>query len=150
LSDRYPAGVLSTAGLSIMALGLALYATLPAHPGWIEIVLHGTICGIGFGFFQAPNNRELIGSAPRDKTGSAAGILASVRLTGQTVGAALVAIVFGTVGAVVAGGSEHLETVVRLATPTALWIACGCAALGTLASGLRLLAARRPSAAKAV
>ena len=25
------------------------------------------ICGIGFGFFQAPNNRELVGSAPREK-----------------------------------------------------------------------------------
>jgi len=149
LSDRYPAGILSTAGLSVMAIGLALYAELPAHPRVIEIVLHGMICGIGFGFFQAPNNRELIGSAPRSKTGSAAGVLAAVRLTGQTVGAALVAIVFGTLGAGVAAGAEHLETVVRAATPLALWIACGCAVLGTVFSGLRLLGARSSAAAGA-
>jgi DHA2 family multidrug resistance protein-like MFS transporter len=149
LSDRYSAGVLSTIGLSIMAVGLALYATLPTHPSTFEIVLHGAICGLGFGFFQAPNNRELIGSAPRNKTGSAAGVLASVRLTGQTVGAALVAIVFGTIGAAVSAGSEHVETVVRNATPIALWIACGCAAVAIVASGLRLLAARRSIAAGA-
>jgi DHA2 family multidrug resistance protein-like MFS transporter len=150
LSDRYPAGVLSTAGLSVMAIGLGLYAALPPHPSTIEIVVHGTVCGIGFGFFQAPNNRELIGSAPRSKTGSAAGVLAAVRLSGQTVGAALVAIVFGTLGAAVAAGTEHVETVVRVATPIALWLACGCAVLGTLFSGLRLLAARRSAAARAL
>ena len=60
-----------------------------------------------------------------------------------------IAIVFGTVGASVAAGSEHIEAVVRLATPIALWIACGCAALGTFVSGLRLLAIRRTSTAEA-
>jgi DHA2 family multidrug resistance protein-like MFS transporter len=142
LSDRYPAGILSTAGLGVMAIGLALYASLGAHPSSVEIVLHGIVCGIGFGFFQAPNNRELIGSAPRSKTGSAAGVLAAVRLTGQTLGAALVAIVFGTIGAAVALGGEHVEHVVRVATPITLWIACGCAAVGTLVSGMRLFARR--------
>lgn len=106
LSDRYPAGILATIGLTIMAAGLALYAALPQQPTVAEIVLRSLICGIGFGFFQAPNNRELIGSAPRHKTGSAAGVLASMRLTGQTTGAALVAIVFGTVGAAVAVGGR--------------------------------------------
>ncbi len=149
LSDRHSAGILSTVGLAVMALGLALYATLPAHPQAIEIVLHGMICGIGFGFFQAPNNRELVGSAPRGKVGSAAGVLAAVRLTGQTVGAALVAIMFGTLGAAVAAGAEHMETVVRSATPIALWLAAGCATLAMLASGLRLLTARRSAAAGA-
>jgi DHA2 family multidrug resistance protein-like MFS transporter len=150
LSDRYRAGILSTIGLGVMAVGLALYAALPLHPSWFEIVLHGLVCGVGFGFFQAPNNRELIGSAPRSKTGSAAGVLASMRLTGQTTGAALVAIVFGTLGTAVAGGSEHTENVVRAATPVALWIACGCAALGAVVSGMRLLAAPRAASPEVV
>jgi DHA2 family multidrug resistance protein-like MFS transporter len=148
LSDRFPAGILSTIGLSVMMIGLGLFAAFAAHPSAVEIVAFGVICGAGFGFFQAPNNRELIGSAPRSKIGSAAGVLASVRLTGQTVGAALVAIVFGTTGAAIAAGAEHLEIVVRSATPITLWIACGCAALGTVASGLRLVAARRQTAAE--
>jgi DHA2 family multidrug resistance protein-like MFS transporter len=138
LSDRYPAGVLATIGLTVFAIGNALYAMLPAHPSTLEIVFHGAICGIGFGFFQSPNNRELIGSAPRAKSSSAGGILAVSRVTGQTVGAALVAIVFGAIAATFAGSSEPIADIVRIATPTALWIACGCATFGAIASALRL------------
>lgn len=149
LSDRYPAAILSTIGLCVMATGLALYAALPAQPGAFAIVVHGAICGIGFGFFQSPNNRELIGSAPRAKMGSASGVLASVRLTGQTLGAALVAIVFGTLGTALAGAGAASENIVRIATPVTLWLACGCATLATLASGLRLVTARRTPTAEA-
>jgi DHA2 family multidrug resistance protein-like MFS transporter len=137
LSDRYPAGILSTIGLSIFSLGLGLYAAMPAHPSAVAIIVHGAICGIGFGFFQSPNNRSLIGSAPRAKSGSASGVLATVRLTGQTIGAAIVGIVFGTLGAHAAHGST-LELTVRTATPIGLWIACGSAATGAILSGLRL------------
>jgi DHA2 family multidrug resistance protein-like MFS transporter len=149
LSDRYPAAILSTTGLAVMALGLGLYATLHGHPALSEIVLHGAICGAGFGFFQSPNNRELVGSAPRNKIGSASGVLAAVRLTGQTLGAALVAIVFGTLGLAGSGGHAQTDTVVRVATPVALWLACGCAALAMLVSALRLRSARRSSTAEA-
>ncbi len=137
LSDRYPAGILSTIGLSILALGLGLYAAMPAHPSALAIVVHGAICGIGFGFFQSPNNRSLIGSAPRAKSGSASGILATVRLTGQTLGVATVGIIFATLGAAASHGPA-LESAVRTATPIALWIACGAAATGAIISGLRL------------
>jgi DHA2 family multidrug resistance protein-like MFS transporter len=54
------------------------------------------LCGLGFGFFQAPNNRTLISSAPRARTGAAGGMLATARLLGQTLGAAGVAILFRT------------------------------------------------------
>lgn len=143
LSDRYSAGVLSTIGLAIMASGLALYASQAAHPSTIEIVLHGAICGLGFGFFQSPNNRELIGSAPRSKISSASGILAGVRLTGQTLGTALVAIVFATFGTTLALGGNHLGALARTATPISLWLACASAAAGMIASGIRLITNRR-------
>jgi DHA2 family multidrug resistance protein-like MFS transporter len=55
------------------------------------------ICGIGFGFFNTPNNRAIITSAPRQRTGGASGMQAAARLFGQTTGAALVALVFGVV-----------------------------------------------------
>ena len=136
LSDRFSAGILATSGLAVLTAGLALYATLPPNPTGADIVLRGIVCGLGFGFFQSPNNRELIGSAPREKSTSAAGLLAAVRVSGQTVGAALVAIVFGAFGAsVTAGIAPH--DVVAHAAPAVLWLACGCAAAATLASGLR-------------
>ena len=95
LADRYPVGILSGAGLGIMALGLALVSLLPAHPSTFDIVWRMLICGLGFGFFNTPNNRAIITSAPRQRTGGASGMQASARLFGQTTGAALVALVFG-------------------------------------------------------
>jgi MFS transporter, DHA2 family, multidrug resistance protein len=138
LSDRVPVGILATIGLAVFAAGLGLYASMPAHPTATEIVLRGVVCGLGFGFFQSPNNRELIGSAPREKSSSASGLLAAVRVGGQTVGTALVAIVFGAFGASVAAGTAPHAAVAH-AAPAVLWLACGCAAVATIASGLRLV-----------
>jgi DHA2 family multidrug resistance protein-like MFS transporter len=139
LSERVPVGILATAGLAVFTTGLALYATLPADPTTADIVLRGIVCGLGFGFFQSPNNRELIGSAPREKSTSASGLLAAMRVSGQTLGAALVAIVFGAVGASMAAGATAGDVVAH-AAPAVLWLACGCAAAATLASGVRLRA----------
>lgn len=139
LSDRYSAGVLSTIGLTVMALGTGLYAALPAHPADLDIVLRGAICGVGFGFFQSPNNRELLGSSPAKDSASASGILATVRLFGQTLGAALVAIVFGIVSTRL-GNPHHLAELARIGTPLALWTACGCASAAAIVSALRLRA----------
>ena len=137
LADRVPVGILATIGLGVFATGLGLYAALPANPSTTQIVLHGIICGLGFGFFQSPNNRELIGSAPREKSASASGILASLRVGGQTVGTALVALVFGVFGASVTAHVTPHDAVTR-AAPAVLWLACAFASIATIASGLRL------------
>jgi len=92
LADRYPAGILSSAGLVTMALGLTLLVLLPHDGGPADLIWRMALCGVGFGFFQAPNNRTLIGSSPRMRAGAAGGMLATARLLGQTLGAASVAI----------------------------------------------------------
>ncbi|MDB5027883.1 MAG: major Facilitator Superfamily protein [Candidatus Eremiobacteraeota bacterium] len=137
LSDRVSVGILATIGLAVMALGLGLYAVLPPNPTGAQIVLDAIVCGLGFGFFQSPNNRELIGSAPREKSPSAAGLLAALRVSGQTVGASLVAILFGLYGASVAVGTASHHAVAH-AVPAVLWVACGFATFAMVASGLRL------------
>ena len=95
LADRYPVGILSGAGLAVLALGLGLLSLLPADPSSFNIAWRMLICGLGFGFFNTPNNRAIITSAPRQRTGGASGMQAAGRLFGQTTGAALVALVFG-------------------------------------------------------
>jgi DHA2 family multidrug resistance protein-like MFS transporter len=95
LSDRYPPAVLGGIGLAILSLGLALIAALPGHPGTGGIVWRMMICGAGFGFFQSPNLRAIISSAPPERSGGASGIVATSRLVGQALGAALVAFCFG-------------------------------------------------------
>lgn len=93
LADRYPAGVLGSAGLLALAVGLGLLL-LPKHGNSTDLIWRMALCGVGFGFFQAPNNRTLLASAPRARSGAAGGMLASARLLGQTLGAAAVAIMF--------------------------------------------------------
>jgi DHA2 family multidrug resistance protein-like MFS transporter len=95
LSDRYPAGLLGGIGLTILCAGMAALALLPAQPSTAEIVIRMLVCGIGFGFFQSPNLRALMSSAPPERSGGASGVIALARLIGQTSGAALVALCFG-------------------------------------------------------
>lgn len=94
LADRYHAGVLCAVGLLAMAMGLTLLAYLPAGSSAPEFLWRMLICGLGFGFFQTPNNRAILTSAPRARTGAAGGILSTARLLGQTLGAAGVALLF--------------------------------------------------------
>jgi DHA2 family multidrug resistance protein-like MFS transporter len=140
LSDRFSPRLLATAGLALFGCGLALYAALPAHPATAQIVAYGAVCGLGFGLFKSPNDRELMASAPRAKSGSASGVLAAVRITGQTTGAALVAIVFAAFGA--SAVSAPAQLTIAHAAPAALWVAAGFALLAMLASASRLGAAQ--------
>lgn len=98
LSDRYSPAVMGGVGLLLLSAGLAGLALLPSDPSVPDIAWRMVLCGIGFGFFQSPNNRTLIGTAPRARSGAASGMLGTARLTGQTVGAALVALLMAQMG----------------------------------------------------
>jgi DHA2 family multidrug resistance protein-like MFS transporter len=91
LSDRWSPGLLGGVGLAILAAGLALLLGMPASPSALDIGWRMAVCGIGFGFFQAPNVKAIMASAPPSRSGSASGMVATARLIGQSLGAALVA-----------------------------------------------------------
>jgi DHA2 family multidrug resistance protein-like MFS transporter len=95
LLDRLPPAILGGIGLAVLCLGLVLVAALPGHPGNAGIVWRMMICGAGFGFYQSPNLKAIMSSAPPERSGGASGIVATSRLVGQTLGAALVALCFG-------------------------------------------------------
>lgn len=95
LADRYPAGILGGLGMLMMSAGLALLAFFPEDGGAADLVWRMALCGVGFGFFQSPNNRAIVGTAPRSRAGAAGGMLGTARLFGQTLGAAGVALFFG-------------------------------------------------------
>jgi len=110
LADRFPAAILGGIGLAVLAVGLGLMAILPADASNLAIGWRMALCGVGFGFFQAPNNRTMLSAAPIERTGAAGGMLATARLTGQTIGATLTAILFrmsgeGAVSALAAGAA---------------------------------------------
>ena len=124
LSDRYPVGLLGGVGLVLLGIGMALLAMLPTEPSIFNIVWRMAICGFGFGFFQTPNLRAIMSSAPPGRSGGASGIVATARLTGQTIGAALAALCFTLAG--------------REGATVALALGAGFAAIGSVMSFLRL------------
>ncbi|WHZ12844.1 MAG: putative transporter YebQ, major facilitator superfamily (MFS) [Burkholderiaceae bacterium] len=98
LIGRYPDGLLGGIGMVLMATGLGLLALLPQHPDSHAIAWRMALCGIGFGFFQSPNNHTIVTSAPLHRSGGASGMLGTARLTGQTLGAVLLSIIFSFTG----------------------------------------------------
>ncbi|QDD66951.1 MFS transporter [Herbaspirillum seropedicae] len=94
MSDRYPVGMLGGVGLALLCAGLLSMTFMPASPSVWEISWRMLLCGMGFGFFQSPNLKALMTSAPPHRSGGASGIVATARLLGQSVGAALVALCF--------------------------------------------------------
>ncbi len=57
------------------------------------------LSGLGFGFFQTPNNRNMLLSPRRRGRARPAALQATARLFGQTNGAVITALLFGLVGA---------------------------------------------------
>ena len=114
LLDRYPAGLLGGIGLGIFAMGLVALAWLSASPSTFDVSWRMALCGVGFGLFQSPNNHTILTTAPANRSGGASGMLGTARLTGQTIGATIVALTFALapghswiamlIGAALAGG----------------------------------------------
>jgi DHA2 family multidrug resistance protein-like MFS transporter len=98
LADRVRAGLIGGIGLTIFAVGLLALSRLGTHASTIDIAWRMALCGIGFGLFQSPNNRTIVGSAPRNRSGAAGGMLATARLLGQTTGAVVVGVAFHVAG----------------------------------------------------
>ncbi|CAN7453859.1 MFS transporter [Variovorax sp. LjRoot84] len=132
LIGRYPDGLLGGIGLGLLAVGLTLLAALPAQPGNADIVWRMALCGLGFGLFQSPNNHTIVTSSPAHRSGAASGMLGTARLTGQTLGAVMLAAIFS-----VWGPHDGKGQVI------ALGLAACCAAVAAVCSALRT---REPSA----
>lgn len=91
LADRFHAGVLGGIGMTIATTALLLLAYLPEDARHLDIAWRMAMAGVGFGLFLAPNARLIVGSAPMERAASAGGLISTTRLTGQTLGATLIA-----------------------------------------------------------
>jgi MFS transporter, DHA2 family, multidrug resistance protein len=94
MADRIPIRVLGTVGMAGMTSGLILLALVGAHPSVFQVVWRAALGGAGFGFFGAPNNRAMVASAPKQRSGGAGGISTMSRLLGQSIGVSVVAVIF--------------------------------------------------------
>lgn len=124
LADRIPASWLCASGLALLAVGLLALGHMPDDPAIWDIGWRMALCGAGFGLFQTPNNRALILAAPASRAGATSGMMSTARLFGQSIGAALVALL--------------LRLLPESGATLAIVAAAGFAACGAAVSLLRL------------
>ena len=115
LIERVHPGLLGGVGMSVFALGLFLLATAGSISGIWDLAWRMAVCGIGIGLFQTPNNVTITTSAPLQRSGGASGMLGTARVLGQTLGTALVAVLFHLVGSQGSGEVVCLWTALGLA-----------------------------------
>jgi DHA2 family multidrug resistance protein-like MFS transporter len=115
LIERVHPGLLGGVGMSVFALGLFLLATAGSISGIWDLAWRMAVCGIGIGLFQTPNNVTITTSAPLQRSGGASGMLGTARVLGQTLGTALVAVLFHLMGSQGSGEVVCLWTALGLA-----------------------------------
>ncbi len=91
---RYPVAILCALGSITMMVGLLGVLLLPSDSDTAWLFLCMFLGGVGFGFFQTPNNRAMLGGTPRHRSGAAGGMQATTRVFGQAVGTACVGLAF--------------------------------------------------------
>jgi EmrB/QacA subfamily drug resistance transporter len=105
LSDKIGARVPGIWGMGTLAFGLVLLCRLDENSSIAGIVTAVLIAGLGIGIFVSPNNSMLMGAAPRSNYGVAAGILATSRTLGMSMGV-------GLAGAIASSSADRPHSVI--------------------------------------
>ena len=127
LIGRFPDGGLGGVGMLVFATGLLLVGLRPEDATSADMAWRLALCGAGFALFQSPNNHTIVTTAPLHRSGAASGMLGTARLTGQSIGAVMLAAIYGVWNLHDGQG----ETI-------ALCVAAGCALLAGVSSSLRV------------
>src|SRR5262249_2118964 len=83
--------------------------------GEFAVVWRMALSGFGFGLFSPPNIRSIVAAAPKNRTGTVSGMIGTNRLIGQSIGAALAALVFNA-----AASNSHMVAMLLAAVMTAV------------------------------
>lgn len=119
LVERLHPGILGGVGLCIFTLGLYALSSLEGGAELWNLGWRMAVCGIGIGLFQTPNNVTITTSAPIRRSGGASGMLGTARVLGQTLGTAMVAVIFHVVTAPGKGEKACLYVAIAFALTAA-------------------------------
>ena len=134
LSDRIGVRIPTALGMGILAAGLFLISLLTGGSTILAIVVALAVAGLGPGIYISPNNSALMGSAPRNRQGIAAGTLATARNVGMALGVGLSGAIFNTL---VPNAETAAPTVLYHGFEVAFLVTVGIAGLGALLSLVR-------------
>lgn len=106
LSDAVGSRALTVGGMSMMAISFLWLWRMGTQPTALALVIPLMLNGAGMGLFTSPNNSAIMSGAPPERSGTAAGALATSRNLGMALGIAMAAAV--TAARVPAHLAEHL------------------------------------------
>jgi MFS family permease len=93
LADRLGARTLAVVGCSIALLGMGVLVILPLR-GPSSVIPGLVLMGIGLGLSAAPSQASAMNAAPRESSGVAAAVLATMRYLGGVVGIVILGFVW--------------------------------------------------------
>ncbi len=132
ISDRIGTRIPTVLGMLILSLGIFIMSRFGLNTPFYQVSLALGIVGIGTGTFISPNNSAIMGAAPREHQGIAAGTLATARSTGMVLGVGLAGAIFTTIMAQSLDGSAIFS-----ATSGSLIMASVLAGLGAITSSIK-------------
>jgi len=135
ISDRIGSRLPTTLGMGILAAGLFFLSRLGPQSPLMEVTVALTITGLGTGVFVSPNSSALMGAAPTQQRGVAAGILATARLVGMVLGVGLAGAIFTT--ALAHGQATGRGLALFDGVRAGFLVASGVALLGVVVSAVR-------------
>jgi DHA2 family multidrug resistance protein-like MFS transporter len=96
LADRYNSRLQGVIGMVIIISATLALALIPGRPGVFDLAWRLTIVGLGTAIFLPSNSRQIIGSAPPDRAAAVGGLMGTMRLSGQAMGAILLALLLSS------------------------------------------------------
>ncbi len=129
LADRLSTAWMCAAGGAVLMAGLGIAALWPLKGNPAPLLLTNVVCGMGFGLFQVPNNRNMLLAAPRERTGAAGGMQGTARQTGLTLGSVSMTLLFS---------AAPLAVAPRIGLAIASVLALSAGLVSALRSGVRV------------
>jgi EmrB/QacA subfamily drug resistance transporter len=134
LADQVGSRRLMAAGLTLVAIALALTTRIGVGTGYDRLLPAFVVMGTGLGLTMSPMSRAAMNSVSVNKAGVASGILAMNRMVGATFGVAALGALFqhelGSTGAVgPATGTAFVH-----ALSNGMWVSAGLALAGAVAA----------------
>ena len=106
LSDRVEPRIVASAGMAMTTIGLFFFIFVSRATTLPVIMAELALIGLGFAFFSSPNNNAIMGSVGKEKYGTAASALATMRMVGQAVSMSIVALIMAMNGGRQAIGAD--------------------------------------------
>jgi len=124
LSDKHDPRILASAGMGVIAVGLALLIPISNETAVTYIGVGLGILGLGFGMFSSPNTNAIMGSVENRYIGLASGTVATMRLVGQMlsmgIGTMVIHVFIGT-GTI--NASNHKQFILSASVTFAIFVA---------------------------